>query len=161
MKKRPLLNLDVVTIENGAFGSPSTKVTNLTFFFLLYILKYSRLAFLFYSHNASTCFCFFQVSIMASNFLGILDQTLFLIHWVFILLYMIREYPVSANFFFFLLNFNFIKHYELVIIIYAWILQQKIPCSVVYIFFTINVNEYIGRYELNNLNIKIEEIWIF
>ena len=34
MESRPPLHFGVVAIEKGTFGSPSTKVTNFTFFFI-------------------------------------------------------------------------------------------------------------------------------
>ena len=35
MNLRPPLHLDVVVIEKGAFGSPSTEVANFSFYFTL------------------------------------------------------------------------------------------------------------------------------
>ena len=38
MELQPPQHLDIVTIEKGAFGSPSTKVTNFTIYIYIYIL---------------------------------------------------------------------------------------------------------------------------
>ena len=34
MESRPLVHLDVVAVEKGSFGSPSTKVAYFTYFYL-------------------------------------------------------------------------------------------------------------------------------
>ena len=40
MEKRPPLQLSVVAIEEGAFGSPSTKVSSFTYFLYLVLFIY-------------------------------------------------------------------------------------------------------------------------
>ena len=39
MESRPSLHLSEVAIDKGAFGSPSTKVANFTYFYLSGVLK--------------------------------------------------------------------------------------------------------------------------
>ena len=43
MESHPFLHLGVVAIEKGTFGSPTTKVTNFTYFFTYHVMgQYSK-----------------------------------------------------------------------------------------------------------------------
>ena len=64
MEYHPPLHLGVVAIEKGAFGLPSTKVTNFTIYIYIYIYACTHSTIYIYIYISSNCLCLINLIVL-------------------------------------------------------------------------------------------------